>query len=52
MEEKQMNVYRFSLDSSTYKIVVAPDVTVAAKQVEFEWVNIKKIYQNVTIAYD
>ena len=52
MEEKQMNVYRFSLDGTTYKIVVAPDVATAAKQVEFKWVNIKKIYENVTITYE
>lgn len=45
-----MNVYRFSKDAKTYKVVVAPDVATASKHVDFEWQNIKKIYENVTIA--
>ncbi len=44
-----MNVYRFSKDANTFKIVVAPDVATASKHVDFEWSTIKKIYDNVTI---
>ena len=45
-----MNVYRFSKDAHTFKVVVAPDVAAASKHIDFEWTNIKKIYDNVTIA--
>ena len=45
-----MNVYRFSKDAHTFKVVVAPDVATASKHVDFEWVSIKKIYDNVIIA--
>ena len=45
-----MNVYRFSKDAKTFKVVVAPDVATAARYVDFEWATIKKIYENVTIA--
>ena len=45
-----MNVYRFSADSKTFKVVVAPDIATAAKHVDFNWVTVKKIYENVTIA--
>ena len=45
-----MNVYRFSKDAHTFKIVVAPDVATASKHVDFEWTTIKCIYKDVTIA--
>lgn len=45
-----MNVYRFSKDANTYKIVVAPDVATASMHVDFEWTSIKCIYRDVTIA--
>jgi hypothetical protein len=45
-----MNVYRFSKDAHTFKVVVAPDIATASKHVDFEWSTIKKIYDNVTIA--
>ena len=45
-----MNVYRFSKDAHTFKVVVAPDVATASKHVDFEWSTIKKIYDNVIIA--
>ena len=45
-----MNVYRFSKDANTFKIVVAPDVATASMHVDFEWNTIKCVYKNVTIA--
>ena len=45
-----MNVYRFSKDANTFKIVVAPSVAIASMHVDFEWTTIKCIYKDVTIA--
>ena len=45
-----MNVYRFSKDANTFAVIVAPDIATAAKYVDFNWVTVKKIYENVTIA--
>lgn len=45
-----MNVYRFSKDAKTFKVIVAPDIATASKHVDFNWVTVKKIYEDVTIA--